>query len=257
MSGNEATLEKLESMRLRGMARALRETMDTGGAEGLSADELVGHLVDAEWDERYRRKLIRLTTQARFRYRAAVEEIDFGLKRNLDKNELLRLCDCRWVRNHEDILVVGPTGVGKSFVVSALGHRACVQGYKVGYYSALKLFSHLKLCLVDGSYPKEIRRMQKQQVIIIDDFGLQPLDGQSRLSLLEILEDRHGRGSSVIVSQLPVAQWHEVIGEATVGDAICDRIVHGAHRIELKGESVRKIYADERGKEREEAPDEE
>lgn len=242
MNNNQATLQKLEQMKFHGMARAFTSTMETGVRNQFTADELVSHLVDAEWDDRHNRKLARLLKGARFRYRASFEEIDFTLNRNIDKNQLLRLSSCQWVESHQDCILVGPTGAGKSFIASALGHQACMYGFKVGYYPSSKLFAHLKLSRADGSYLKELAKIQKLDVIIIDDFGLEPLDAQNRLTLLEILEDRHGRRSSVFVSQLPLSSWHEVIGDPTIADAICDRIIHNAHRIELKGDSVRKIY---------------
>jgi len=242
MNNNQATLQKLERMRLHGMARAFTNTMDTGIKNQFTADELVSHLVDAEWDNRYNRTLSRLLKAARFRYKASFEEINFTLNRNIDKNQLLRLSKCQWIEAHQDCIFTGPTGTGKSFIASALGHQACMYGFRVGYYSCTKLFSHLKLSRADGSYLKELTHIQKLDVIILDDFGLEPLDAKSRLTLLEILEDRHGRKSSVFVSQLPVNNWHEVIGDPTIADAICDRIIHNAHRIELKGDSVRKIY---------------
>ena len=243
MNNNQATLEKLEKMGLQGMQRALRATMEARAKSDFSPDELVSHLVDAEWDERRNRRLTRLLKEARFRYRAGMEEVDFALKRNLEKNQLARLSDCRWVEEHQDVILTGPCGSGKSFLASALGQQACILGYTVSYWSAAKLFEHLKLCKADGSYLKELARLQKRKLLIVDDFALEPLDAQSRLSLLEILEDRHGRASSMFASQLPVSQWHQLIGDPTLADAICDRIVHTAHRIELKGESVRKLYA--------------
>ena len=227
MNNNQATLQKLEQMKFYGMARAFTNTMETGVKNQFTADELVSHLVDAEWDDRHNRKLTRLLKGARFRYKASFEEIDFALNRNIDKNQLLRLSNCQWIESHQDCILTGPTGAGKSFIASALGHQACMYGFKVA----------------DGSYLKELTKIQKLDVIILDDFGLEPLDAQSRLTLLEILEDRHGRKSSVFVSQLPATNWHEVIGDPTIADAICDRIIHNAHRIELKGDSVRKIYA--------------
>ena len=243
MNNNQATLQKLGQMKLYGMTRALTNTMEVGNKSQFTADELISHLVDAEWDDRHNRKLTRLLKGAKFRYKASFEEIDFTINRGLDKNQVLRLSSCQWIESHQDCIVTGPTGAGKSFIASALGHQACMYGFKVIYYPSSKLFAHLNLSRADGSYLKELTKLLKMDVIILDDFGLEPLDTQSRLSLLEILEDRHGRRSSVFVSQLPVPKWHEIIGDPTIADAICDRIIHNAHRIELKGESVRKMYA--------------
>jgi len=242
MNNNQATLQKLGQMKLYGMARAFTNTMEAGTKNQFTAGELISHLVDAEWDDRYNRKLTRLLKGARFRYKASIEEIDFTINRGLDKNQILRLSNCQWIESHQDCIVTGPTGAGKSFIASALGHQACMYGFKVLYYPSSKLFAHLKLSRADGSYLKELTKILKMDVTILDDFGLETLDAHSRLTLLEILEDRHGRRSSVFVSQLPVAKWHEVIGDPTIADAICDRIIHNAHRIELKGESVRKVY---------------
>ena len=249
MNNNQATLEKLEQMGMWGMMRAFRATLEAGAKADFTPDELLSALVDAEWDERQNRRLRRLLKMARFRYRAGMEDIDFGLKRNLEKNLLMRLFDCRWVEGHQDVILTGPCGSGKSFIASALGQQACIHGYTVAYWPAAKLFEQLKLCKADGSYLRELARLAKRRLLVIDDFGLEVLDTASRLFLLELLEDRHGRASSIITSQLPVSQWHQVIGEPTIADAICDRIVHTAHRIELKGESVRKLYA-HRGGER-------
>ena len=243
MNNNQATLEKLEKMGMWGMMRALRQSMEAGTKADFTPDELVSHLVDSEWDERSTRKLTRLVKLARFRYRAGLEDIDFGLKRNMEKNQLMRLADCRWVEQNQDVILTGPCGSGKSFIASALGQQACIHGYTVTYWPAGKLFEHLKLCKADGSYLREVAKMSKKRLLIVDDFGLEVLDTPSRLFLLELLEDRHGRASSIFASQLPVSQWHQVIGDPTIADAICDRIVHTAHRIELKGESVRKLYA--------------
>jgi DNA replication protein DnaC len=243
MNNNQATLEKLEKMGMWGMMRALRQSMEAGTKADFTPDELVSHLVDSEWDERSTRKLARLLKLARFRYRAGLEDIDFGLKRNMEKNQLMRLSDCRWVEENQDVILTGPCGSGKSFIASALGQQACIHGYTVTYWPAGKLFEHLKLCKADGSYLRELAKMSKKRLLIVDDFGLELLDTPSRLFLLELLEDRHGRASSIFASQLPVSQWHQIIGDPTIADAICDRIVHTAHRIELKGESVRKLYA--------------
>ena len=240
---NEATIDKMHKMKLYGMLRALNQSLETGMINKVSPDELLGYLIDAEWDDRHNRRLKRLIKTAKFRYRALLAEIDFELKRGLDKGILLRFSDCGWIKKGQDIIITGPTGVGKSFLASALGYQGCMYGFKVLYFNCSKLFSWLKLARADGSYVKELNRIGKQDVLVLDDFGLYPFDTQSRLSLLEIMEDRHGRGSTIISSQFPVKSWHEIIGEPTIADAICDRIIHAAYRIELTGESVRKKYA--------------
>jgi len=237
-------------MSLHGMARALRIALEASGGSDISPEEFLSSLVDAEWEDRRARKLTRLLKAARLRYRAGVEDVDFGISRNLTKAAFLRLADCRWIKEHESLIISGPCGCGKSFLASALAQQACIYGYRVLYWSASKLFAHLKLCKADGSYLRELGKFARRELLIVDDFGLEGLDAPSRIALLEILEDRHGRASTLIASQLPVAKWHEIIGEPTIADAICDRIVHTAHRIELKGESVRKLYA-QRGKDQE------
>jgi len=243
MNNSTASVEKLERMGMRGMARSLRTALEAGGGSNLSPEELVSTLVDAEWEDRRGRKLARLLKGARFRYRAGVEDIDFGIKRNLSKPAFLRLADCGWIKERQSLIISGPCGSGKSFLASALGQQACIYGYRVLYWPASKLFAHLKLAKVDGSYLRELAKIARRELFAIDDFGLEVLDAASRLALLEILEDRHGRASTLIASQLPVAKWHEAIGDPTIADAICDRIVHSAQRVELKGESVRKLYA--------------
>ncbi len=239
---NQATVEKMQVMKLYGMVRAFQATMEAGIKADLTIDEIVAHLVDAEWEERQNRRLRRFLKGAKFRYQASMEELDFALPRNLDKNMMLRFRDCAWIGKKQNIILSGPTGAGKSFIACALGHQACIQGFRVLYYNCSKLYARLKLAQADGSYLKEMERIQKKDLLILDDFGLEALDGRSRLSLLEILEDRHGRSSTVVSAQIPVKKWHEIIGDDTIADAICDRLVHNAHRIELKGESVRKIY---------------
>lgn len=229
-------------MRLSGMSRAFRATMETNIKHEFTADELLAHLVDTEWDDRYDRKLQRLIKAANFRYRASFEEIDFGLERNLQKNTLLRLSDSRWIETHQNVLMTGKTGSGKSFVASALGHQACMYGFKTCYYSCSRLFHQVKLARADGTYLKLLSRIQKQDLIILDDLGLEPFDAAGRMALLEILEDRIGRRSTIIVSQIPVNMWHQVIGDPTIADAICDRVVHSSHRIELDGDTLREVF---------------
>ena len=248
MTSNPATIQKLETMGMWGMARAFRQSMEGGVQAEFTADEIVARLVDAEWDERLDRRLGRLLKIAHLRYRAGLEDLDFGIRRNLEKNLLMRLSDCRWVEERQDLIVTGPCGCGKSFIASVLGQQACLHGYTVGYWPAGKLFEQMKLCKADGSYLREVAKIAKKRLIIVDDFGLEILDTASRLILLEILEERHDRSSTLLTSQLLVSQWHPVIGDPTIADAICDRIVHTAHRIELKGESVRKLYSQKSAK---------
>ena len=236
-------MEKMKTMKLHGMVRAFCTSLESGNAEKWTADELLSLLIDSEWDERYNRKLNRNVKNARFRYRAAVEQINFDTPRDLNKNFLLRLADCDFISKKENVFITGSTGIGKSYIASALGHQACSFGYKVLYEHTSKLFARLKMGKADGTYLKEITKMEKQELLIIDDFGIQPLDQQSRTMLMEIIEDRHGKASTIFTSQVPVNKWHEVIGEQTIADAILDRIIHDAHRLELKGESMRKKRA--------------
>ncbi len=232
-------LNKMKQMRLTGMARAFNLTLESGKNEKFTPDEMVSHLVDSEWDERYNRKLDRSVQAARFRYKASPEQIAFDNNR-VDKNQILRLSDCEFIKNKENIIITGSTGIGKSFIATAIGHQACALNYRVMYVHSTKLFAKMKIAKADGSYLKELAKIERQHLLLIDDFGLQPLDAQCRSALLEIIEDRHGKSSTIITSQVPVNMWHEIIGEQTIADAILDRIVHDSHRIEMKGESLRK-----------------
>ncbi len=237
---NNATIEKMQSMKLYGMARAFRETYETGIKNGITPDEMLAFLIDAEWDERYNRKLTRLIGMARFRYHVSFNEIDARPSRNIDKNKIMRFSDSDWLRKGENVIITGATGVGKSFIASAIGHHACKNGFKVAYFNCIKLFSNLKMSKADGSSQKEINKIKSQDLVIFDDFGLSPLDRESRLFLLEIFEDRIGIKSTVIASQFPVKKWFEIIGDPTIADAIIDRIIHNSHKIDLKGDSMRK-----------------
>jgi DNA replication protein DnaC len=238
-------LEKMRQMRLLGMARAFQLTLDSGKNEKFTADEMVVHLVDSEWDERYNRRLDRSIREARFRYKASVEQISFEDNR-LDKNQVQRLADCDFVKRKENIILTGSTGIGKSYLASALGYQACSLGYRVLYQHSTRMFGRMKVAKADGSYLKELARIERQHLLIIDDFGIQPLDAQGRTTLMEIIEDRHGKASTIITSQVPVSLWHEIIGEQTIADAILDRLVHDAHRLDMKGESMRrKIHVEE------------
>lgn len=237
----EIIKQKMVQMKLHGMLGAYQNVVLNTRTETLTADEAIGLLVQTEWEERENRKVSRHLRNARFRYQASLEELDFTRNRQLDKTLVMRLAEGSFIKRHEDILVSGPTGCGKSFIASALGHQACQQGYRVLYFNTQRLFARLKMAKGDGSYFKEIAKIEKQDLLILDDFGLVPLDHHQRNTLMEIIEDRHGRKSMLISSQLPVASWYEIIGESTIADAILDRLVHKAHRLEISGESMRKM----------------
>jgi len=237
---HNATLEKMKKMRLNGMYRAFESTFSAGNLEHYTTDQLITYLVEAEWDERQNSRTARLIKNARFRYQAAVEEIDFAPQRMLDKNLLLRMADCSFIDKGENAIVTGSTGVGKSYIATALGYQACMKGYKVMYMNTGKLFTRLGISRADETYLKELARIEKQDLLILDDFGLQPIDQQKQLMLLDIMEDRQIGKSTLISTQIPVSVWYELFEEKTIADAILDRIVHSAHRIEIKGESMRK-----------------
>lgn len=230
----------MQSLRLSGMRAAYEGIISTKNLHSIGSDELLNLLLQAEWDERENSKANRRLQSARFRMRASMEEIDFFTPRGLDKTQLLRLTDGSFLKHAENILITGQTGVGKSYIGSALGHLACHLGYKVNYFIAQKLFAILRMSRADESYIRQTKRLERQDLLIIDDFGMQPLDEMARMMLLEIIEDRHQKSSTIIASQLPVDRWYDVIGESTVADAILDRLVHTSHRIELSGESMRK-----------------
>ena len=239
---NTEILYRMKRMRMPGMHRAFTTSLENGAAEKFTPDEMVAFLINSEWDDRQNRTIDRSLRKARFRYKATVEQIDYSEERGIDKNQIHRFAECSFITKSENILITGPTGTGKSFLSSSLGHQACTVGFKVLYINASRLFTQLKMAKADGSIIKEMNKIERQDLLIIDDFGMQPFDNHNRVSLLEIIEDRHGKRSTIITSQLPVKQWYDVIGENTVADAVLDRIVHNAQRIELKGESLRRKW---------------
>lgn len=244
MNTNEKTVDRMRKMKFFGMLRAFKATLEDKQNEKFTADEMTSHLIETEYDDRQNRNIANKTKSARFRYKASVEEIIFNDNRTIDRNQIQRFADCKFITAFENILITGSTGVGKSYLASALGHQACSLGYRVLYLNTPKLFSRMKMAKADGTYLREIAKFERQHLLILDDFGLQPLDSASRATLMEIIEDRYAKGSIIITSQVPVSKWYEVIGEKTVADAILDRIIHSAHRIEISGESMRKKRPD-------------
>jgi len=237
------TIDQLNAMGLYGMAKAFHDITANPDADALSHGEWLALLLDREQALRHDRRLSARLRYAKLRHQAAAEDIDFRADRGLDRRQIQDLLMLKWVDNHENLILEGPTGVGKSWLACAFGHRACRDNRAVLYVRAPKLFDELALAHADGSFARRIKALGTVEVLILDDWGLTPLDTQSRHDLLEILEDRYGRKSTLVTSQLPVADWHSLIGHATYADAILDRLVHNAHRIQLKGESMRRLKA--------------
>jgi DNA replication protein DnaC len=233
-------VQLMQKLKLSGMRASFEGMILAKNSQTITNDEFINLLLQSEWEEREHKKLTRRIQSARFRYRSTMEEIDYITPRGIDKTLLLRLSDASFIGKSENIIITGATGVGKSYIATAIGHQACLMGYRVAYFGAQKLFAMLRMSKADESYFKEIKQIEKQDLLVIDDFGMQPLDQNTRMMLMEIIEDRHQDKSTIIASQIPVEKWHEIIGESTVADAILDRLVHTAHRIELKGESLRK-----------------
>lgn len=229
-----------KQLRLLGMSSHWEAMMETRQHHDLSLNEGLEILLQAEQEDRINRRFERLKRSAKFRYTATIEELGFEATRGLNKSQITELATGEYITKGESVLITGATGCGKSFIASALGHRACEQGTKVLYFNTQKLLIKTKMARVDGSVFRLFERIAKAGLLILDDFGLSNLDKKQQMDLMEIIEDRHSKTSTIIASQLPVASWYDVIGEATIADAILDRLVHTSHRIELKGESLRK-----------------
>ena len=231
---------QLSRLRLHGMGRSWQALLETRKSHELSLSEGLALLLQAEEEARADRRFEQLKKNARFRYQASVEELRLEAARGLDKGLVLSLATGEYLAKAESVLISGATGCGKSFLASALGHQACAQGYRVAYYNVQKLLLRTKMARLDGTIYKFLEKLSKTDLLILDDFGLTHLERQQRLDMMEIIEDRHAKASTIIASQLPVASWYDVIGEETIADAILDRLVHSSYRIELKGESLRK-----------------
>ncbi len=236
----EQTFTQLRELRLTGMADALEEQQAVPDVQSLSFEDRLGLLVEREATVRQDRRLARLLRQAKLRLPATIEDLDLRSPRGLDRSVILRLASCDWVRNHQVVLVTGATGTGKTYLACALAQAACRQGISSRYLRLTQLIEDMALARADGSYPKLMSRLQKTDLLAIDDYGMAPLNQTERRDLLEVIEDRSGRRATLLASQLPLDHWHEVIGDATFADAILDRLGHHAHRITLKGPSMRR-----------------
>jgi DNA replication protein DnaC len=234
------TLDKLQTLRLTGMLKALAEQQKLPEISSLGFEERFGLLIDREMTERENRRLDTRLNKAKLRHSCCVEDLDFKTSRGLDKALILRLSACTWIARGINLLICGPTGVGKSYLACALAHKACLEGYSGHYLRLPRLFEELRLAKADGRYGKLMLGYAKTDLLVLDDWGLTAMTDPQRRDLLELLEDRYGKRSTIVTSQLPISSWHDAIGDPTLADAILDRLVHNAHKIELKGESMRK-----------------
>lgn len=244
---NEPTMEKLKSLKLIAMATAWAEQQQSPDLAKLSFDERLGLLVDAEWLYRENARLERYLRDAKLRLSSAcVEDVDYSPRRELDKAVVRQLATCRWVQEHQNVVVTGATGTGKTYLACALAQQACRKGFRAVYRRASRLFDELTLAHADGTYGRVLAKLARADLLILDDWGLAPPNDQERRDLLEVLEDRYGNRSTLITSQLPPAKWHDHLGDPTIADAICDRVLHNAHRLVLKGPSRRKEETSEK-----------
>lgn len=237
------TLEKLQTLKLSGMYEALNEQLNSPDIEQMSFDERLGLMVDREMTVRDNRRLKTRLKNARLRQHACMEDIDFRHPRGLKREQFQQLLGSGWVKDHQNVIITGPTGVGKTWLACALAQKACRDGYTVQYQRLPRLLQDLSLARADGRYLKIMTTLAKTDLLLLDDWGLAPLNESQRRDLLELFEDRHNLKSTLITSQMPVDHWHELIGDPTLADAILDRLIHNAHRVPLKGESLRKKQA--------------
>lgn len=236
------TMEKLRAMKLWGMVKALEDQTATFEVNSLSFEERLGLMVDREMEERQNRRMTTRLKKAKLRLPACMEDIDYRHPRGLDKALMMSLASCSFVRKAQNIIITGPTGVGKTYLACAFTHKACLEGYSAQYRRLPKLLAELAVARGDGRYPKVMAAHAKTDLLVLDDLGIDRLSREERLDLLELLEDRYGLKSTLVAAQIPIDQWHEIIGDPTLADAILDRLVHNAHKIELMGESMRIKY---------------
>lgn len=240
---NQETLDKMRQMRLLGMYNAFKISMESFKTESMTTDQFVAWLVSNEWDDRCNRMIERLIKQASFRYKASLEEVDYSLERGLERNLLERLAELSFVKESRDLFITGSSGTGKSYIATALGYRACQKGMKVLYANTARLMGQLKMAKAKGTILQELKKIERADLLVLDDFGIQPFDAGGRMNLMDIVADRYGKKSTLITSRVPVKDWYDIIGEKTIADAVLDRIVHQAIRIELHGDSIRKLQA--------------
>lgn len=224
------------------MAKELEEQMNNAEASSLSFEERLGLMVDREDDERRNRRMTASLRRAKLRLQACMEDIDYRHKRGLDKALMMSLASCSYIPKHHNVIITGPTGAGKTYLACALGHKACLEGYSARYRRLPNLLTELAMARGDGRYPKIMAAYAKADLLVLDDWGIDRLTKEQRIDLLELIEDRHGLKSTLVAAQVPIDAWHEMIGDPTLADAILDRLVHNAYKIELKGESMRKKY---------------
>jgi DNA replication protein DnaC len=242
---NEPTIEKLRALRLGAMVAAWEEQQRSAEVVALGFDERLAMLVEAEWCARENKRVGRSLKEAKLRLsQACIEDVQYSARRELDKAVVRQLASCRWVREHQAVLITGSTGTGKTYLACALAHQACRSGFRASYRRAPRLFDELRLARADGSYPKLLARFARVDVLVIDDFAIAPIADTERRDLLEILEDRHEARATIITSQIDPKHWYDYLTDPTTADAICDRVLHTAHRIALKGPSRRKTAAD-------------
>jgi DNA replication protein DnaC len=238
---NEPTLDKLHALRLGAFAEAWREQQKNPEMASLDFDERLAMLVDAESLDRWNKRLARNLREAKLRLNnACIEEINYTTQRKLDKAVVRGLSSCHWIREYQNVVITGKTGTGKTYLACALAQQACRKGYRAIYRRVPRLFEEILLARAEGSYPRWLAKLARVDVLILDDWGLAPLRDSDRLDLLEIMEDRYGNRSTILTSQLPVSKWHDQVGDPTIADAFCDRLLHNAHRLELHGPSRRK-----------------